>query len=115
MANMFVLSMEYWQKCMKCGRGVMMTTETFYNYPKEVSDIFYEAVEMLNGEDWQLLYGPSHIVWEDGNMMDEHIDYCLSYGNGNVNDEELKVVHWSLNKLKELPLSLRKKVSDGNG
>ena len=87
--------------------------ETFYNYPKEISDIFYKAKEMLNGEDCPLLFGPSHVVWEDGNMMDEHIDFCLKYGKGHVSNEELRVIHWSLNELKKVPLKVRREVSSG--
>ena len=70
-----------------------------------------KAKEMLDGDDMPLLFGPSHLVWEDGNMGDGHIDYCLEYDTGELNSKQIKAVHWSLNELKKVPLSVRNKVS----
>ena len=84
-----------------------------YNYPKEISDIFYKAVDMLNGDDMPLLFGPSHIVWEDGNMMDEHIDFCLDYNTGDLNLRQVQAVHWSLRELKKISTETRREVQGG--
>ena len=81
-----------------------------YDYPKEISDIFYKAVDMLDGDDTPLLFGPSHIVWEDGNMMDEHIDFCLEYDTGDLNFNQVQAVHWSLRELKKIPIEIRREV-----
>jgi hypothetical protein len=85
-------------------------SELFYNYPKEISEIFFKAKEMMAGEDWPLLFGPAHIVWEDGNMMDEDIDFCLEYDTGDLNFNQVQAVHWSLHELKKIPIKIRQGV-----
>ena len=82
-----------------------------YGYPKEICDIFDRAVKMLGGDEMPLLFGPSHLVWEDGNMADEHIDFCLRYDTGELTKKEVKVVHWSLHELKKIPLHVRDKIN----
>lgn len=39
-----------------------------WGWAKPVADIYLEAVRRLDGNDIPLLYGPSHIVWEDENF-----------------------------------------------
>ena len=89
-----------------------ITGRQFYNYPEEISEIFFKAKEMMNGEDWPLLFGPSHIVWEDGNMMNEHIDYCLKCDTGRLNSNQIQAVHWSLRELRKIPIKIRREVSE---
>ncbi len=83
-----------------------------WGWSKQVADVFKNAIDLLDGDDSVLLYGPSHVVWEDENF--EHAEYCLDhfmddyYKNGNrFTDYELLVCSLSLYELTKIPLAIR--------
>ena len=80
----------------------------YWGWAKPVYDIYQQAVEKLGGDNSPLVFGPSHIVWEDENW--DQVDWCLDHFNEFKNDfseEDLTVVRWSLEELAKLPLSQR--------
>ena len=87
-----------------------------WGWAKPVLDIYLEAKRRLGevairgtGFD-PLLWGPSHIVWEDENF--DSPEWCLDHFNDfNYGDkytaDQLAVVRWSLEELAKLPLDQR--------
>ena len=79
-----------------------------WGWPKAVHDIFVAAKEKLGGKDGPLLFGPSHIVWEDENFSSA--EWCLEHFEDYAQDltaEEKAVVRWSLEELIKIPLPER--------
>lgn len=75
-------------------------------------EIFNEAVKRIGGNDMLLLYGPSHIVWEDENFSDDDIQWCLERAKdedswASHTEEQKEVVLWSLRELLKLPEEIR--------
>lgn len=85
-----------------------------WGWPKPIADIFDRAEQEL-GSDYCLVSGPSHIVWEDENFEDDHIDYCLGLVDERRDsllldgwtEQELEIVKMSLRELKGVPAHLR--------
>lgn len=78
----------------------------YWGVSEPVAEIYQEAVRRLDGNDTPLLYGPSHIVWEDYNLHAakhclEHFEEFAHYSD--YTPEELAVVRWSLEELAKLP------------
>lgn len=91
-------------------RGINMCWYCHWGVPKPVSDIYYEALDRLNDDDSPLLYGPSHVVWEDFNLDDRNIKRCIEYCDlyeGDYTKDELMIVKWSLQELLKIPESQR--------
>ena len=85
----------------------------YWGWPKPVSDIYQEALRRLDGDDFPLKFGPSHIVWEDENF--DSAEWCLEHFDehkGDYGDEVLEVVRWSLDELAKLPLEAREVIPD---
>ena len=63
--------------------------------------IFNAAWEKLNGDIDSLTDGVAHIVWDDYNVEDSYIKYCLE----KIERERviLDVVKWSLEELLKIP------------
>jgi hypothetical protein len=86
----------------------MLCWYCYWGWPEEVYSIYQEAVERLDGYDAPLLFGPSHIVWEEENF--DCAEWCLEHFDeyrGDYSEKELTVVRESLEKLVALPLSRR--------
>lgn len=71
----------------------------YWGWPKEIYDIYIQAVEKLNGNKDPLHFGPSHIVWEDENW--DHAQFCLDNFkyNERYSNHDLEIVRWSLQEL----------------
>ena len=78
-----------------------------WGVPVAVADIYYIAEKKL-GETFPMAmhYGPAHIVWDDNNLSDENIKWCIEhfdeYKHG-YPESELEVVMWSLKELLKIP------------
>lgn len=86
-----------------------------WGWAKPVAEIYIEAIKRLEGYDRPLLYGPSHIVWEDENWDDDSLQYCLDNiekEKDNFFQEELDVVRWSLEELLKIPQEQREVCPD---
>jgi len=82
-----------------------------WGVPKPVADIYSKALNQLDDYDSPLLYGPSHVVWDDFNLDDRNIkrciEYCDQYEGGNYTKDELVIVKQSLEELLKIPESER--------
>jgi len=85
-----------------------------WGWPKAVMDIYDAALAKLNNYESVLEFGPSHIVWEDENWEDHHIETCLKYAEDkrdslykDYSDEELAICKWSLEELLKIPYEQR--------
>lgn len=80
----------------------------YWGWSKPVADIFIRAIEKLNGDSYPLLFGPSHIVWEDENFdsaqscLDDFDEYAEK-----LTAKEKEIVRWSLEELNKLPKEVR--------
>ena len=86
-----------------------------WGWHPEVKAIFDEAVAKI-GDDLPLLFGPSHIVWEDENF--NHAQWCLDHFNEHESDYSeatLAVVRWSLEQLLALPAEFKTEPADYDG
>jgi hypothetical protein len=86
----------------------------YWGWPKASQNIFDKAVEKLGGDDSPLLFGPSHVVWEDENFCDRSIRDCLDYFGpflertpDRFDEFQLSVVRWSLEELLKVPEEIR--------
>jgi hypothetical protein len=82
----------------------------FWGWPKQVADIYCEALAALDGCDSLLLYGPGHIVWSDENW--DSAQWCLDHfeeywGSHDPTPEEKRIVRESLEKLLLVPEEIR--------
>jgi len=74
------------------------------NWHEDVAKIYEEHVAVAGFD--AMHFGPAHIVWEDGNMEDHHIQWCLDHFDKYVrdfSDEEMAPVRRSLEQLLEVP------------
>ena len=81
-----------------------------WGWAKPVADIYKEACKRLGGATNPLHFGPSHIVWEDENFADSHVQFCLDNFDklaDNLTAHEKEVVYWSLSALLEIPENQR--------
>ena len=83
-----------------------------WGWPDAVAKI-YEEAEAKCGYD-PLHFGPSHIVWEDENFEDSHIDFCIAecadlakYDYSVKTPAQMAVVLESLQKLRAIPEAVR--------
>ena len=77
-----------------------------YGVAKAVAAIYSEALDKLNGNMMPLHFGPAHIVWEDFNFADGHVQWCIDeFDNykGDWREDQLAVVMWSLEELIKIP------------
>ena len=83
-------------------------------WPKVIADIYRRAVWDLGGDDNPLLWGPAHVVWEDNNF--DCAESCLRDFDEMVqrlnmrddfNEDQLIIVHRTLEELAQLPMSIR--------
>jgi len=80
----------------------------YWGWPKQVADIYNEALRKLGGYDAPLKFGPGHIVWEDENFdMAESCLKNLKVNRHDFTDAELEIVRESLLALSELPIGIR--------
>jgi hypothetical protein len=79
-----------------------------WGWPQQVAEIYDRAAAGL-GYDSPLLYGRSHIVWEDENFEDDHIKFCLEQSAGSYvfTAAEDAIVIRSLKELLAIPESIR--------
>jgi len=80
----------------------------YWGWAKPVAEIYLEAVKKLSGNHRPLIFGPSHIVWEDENF--DAVQRCLDnfdHWKGDFTDSDLEVVRWSLEELNKIPLDER--------
>jgi hypothetical protein len=78
----------------------------YWGWPKEIRDIYDDAVQQLGMDDSALRWGPAHIVWEDENW--DSAQWCLenfeTYADRDqYSDDALSVVRESLKRLVALP------------
>lgn len=50
----------------------------YWGWPRVVRDIFSDAKFALGGDENPLIFGPSHIVWEEENFDDDSIEWCIN-------------------------------------
>jgi len=87
------------------------------SWTKQVQAIYDVALDRLNGNSDVLAFGPSHIVWEDGNMDHCSVQWCIDnfdkYSN-RLSSNEKTIVRWSLEALLKLPEEQLKEIEDIN-
>lgn len=86
-----------------------------WGWAKPVAEIYKEAIVKLNGDDFPLLSGPAHVVWEDENF--DHAECCLEefdkkwdecFGEfHDPGDLQKEVARWSLVELTKIPIKQR--------
>jgi len=90
---------------------------------KKIDEIYqkYEArLDLLSGPGTgfsALNFGPAHIVWEDHNFEDRHIEYCIRHAQehrAKLTDAELELVLESLQELLTMPEHIRLLEGDMN-
>lgn len=76
----------------------------YWGWPRQIYDIYKEAVRRLRGDNTALRYGPAHVVWEDENFgcAKQCLDDIETY-DGDLLKYELEVVRWSLEQLDKVP------------
>ncbi|MDY6957642.1 MAG: hypothetical protein SVK08_00660 [Halobacteriota archaeon] len=82
----------------------------YWGWPSDTADIYYKAVNRLQGDESPLHFGPSHIVWEDENFEDHHIEWCLGQFDeykDDYSESDLSAIRWSLEELLKIPRPLR--------
>jgi hypothetical protein len=75
-----------------------------WGWPKQIADIYQEALAKLDGDNSPLHFGPAHIVWEDENF--DSAQWCLDHFDkykGDYSEAQLAVVKESLVKLLSVP------------
>ena len=76
----------------------------YWGWAIPVAKIYKEALAELNGDSMPLLYGPSHIVWDDENF--DSAQWCLDHFDEyrrDLSEGELAIVRHSLEHLVALP------------
>lgn len=78
----------------------------YWGWPKPIREIFDDCVELLDGDDDPLRFGPAHVVWEDENwdlaqvclddFDEEASHFCYS-------PDDLPIVRESLHRLLRVP------------
>ena len=79
-----------------------------WGWAKPVAEIYSRALADLGGDEFPLLFGPAHVVWEDENF--DCAEACLEdfeKYKGDNGDDELAIVRRSLEELAALPESVR--------
>ena len=71
-------------------------------------DEIYNVAVMTEGADNALHWGPTHIIWEDGNYTDRDIEFCKeelkrATKEHRFNKEILAAVERSLAELEKIP------------
>lgn len=71
-------------------------------------DEIYNIAVMTEGADNALHWGPTHIIWEDGNYTDRDIAFCKeelkkATEERLFNKKILTAVEWSLAELEKIP------------
>ena len=71
-------------------------------------DEIYNVAVMTEGADNALHWGPTHIIWEDGNYADQDIAFCReelkkATEERRFNEEILTAVERSLAELEKIP------------
>ena len=77
-----------------------------WGLPKPVADVYKEALDRLEKNEYPLLYGPAHIVWDDYNLSDNTIRWCVDNFDeyrSDYTDSQMRIVKWSLLKLLRIP------------
>ena len=80
-----------------------------WGWPKQIRDIYDNALAELGGDDSALKDGPAHVVWCDENF--DFAEWCLSVfdewvkknNNGRFSDQQMDVVRQSLTELLSVP------------
>ena len=85
-----------------------MSLHSMYDRPYWWSDEAWALLEPYEADPdlWHdLHFGPGHIVFEDGNIEDGHIDFCLGYtvDRPDWTPERHERVYAILKELKEIP------------
>ena len=83
-------------------------------WPKQVLDIYTEALEKLDGDIMPLDYGPGHCVWADCNF--DMAEACLIDFNERdwgLDAEESQIAREALEKLCKVPMSQRYENAEG--
>ena len=78
-------------------------TEIYQKYEKRIELLGADAFTALN-------FGPAHIVWEDGNMENSHLLWCIEHAKefqGNLSDAVVEQVCESLRELMSIPEEIR--------
>lgn len=89
-----------------------------WGWPKAVRGVYNKAAASLteidSGTD-ALIYGPSHIVWDDENFDDGSIDWCLKacVGATGYSPDEVEIVRRSLEELSGDPASRARSATEG--
>lgn len=77
-----------------------------WGWPKQIRDIYDDAVKQLGDCDYALHWGPAHVVWEDENW--DCAAWCLRECDDpkwlpEFSERELAVVRESLRRLLAVP------------
>lgn len=74
-----------------------------WGWPKQIAEIYLEALDKLDGHSLLLLYGPAHVVWGDENW--DCAESCLDnmkikrWVYDDLSDYEWEIIKESLEKL----------------
>ena len=80
---------------------------------EKIDAIYEEALRRLRGDNSALIYGPSHIVWDDDNY--DSAEFCLQNFEalkGKFSIDDLAIVRWSLEELLIIPLVIRESITE---
>lgn len=80
----------------------------YWGWPDYIMDIYQRALKDLEYDEFPLLYGPGHIVWDDENF--DSAEWCLEHFEeyrGGYSEEDLAIVRRSLEELSRIPLDKR--------
>ena len=77
-----------------------------WGWPKPIADVYQKALKKLAYNPVPLHFGPAHIVWEDENFQNCHIQSCFDsfdeYSK-DLSEYEKSVVRESLEELLKVP------------
>lgn len=75
-----------------------------WGWPEQVANIYKKYLDLLDGDDSALEFGPGHIVWSDENFETEHIKWCIERKPDEYNRLSPKTYDLVIESLKELLL-----------
>ena len=81
-----------------------------WGWSEQSVNIYKKYLDLLDGDDSVLHFGPGHIVWSDENFETEHIEFCLKEkwdNNKNFTEQQWNIALESLKELLAIPEDIR--------
>ena len=82
-----------------------------WGWPKQIREIYDRALSDLDGDYMPLLFGPSHVAWQDHNWSDADIQFCINACDRlseSITAAAIARVRQSLVELQAVPIEIRK-------